>query len=174
MPGSPADAARCTVRPAASRPATCKATSRSCRKIWPRTSCASVRRTPSRARSSVSQTLATRACRPAGPFAGPMVVSMRPLTPANAIRAIQITSRFPAVHGAPVHVGLPALIGIKDIAKPDHGDAVEVRPDELPVFWACGVTPQAVIAAVKPPFAITHAPGSMLVTDLQNRQFALL
>ena len=114
------------------------------------------------------------ACTPAGPFAGPMVVSMRPLTPANAIRAIQITSRFPAVHGAPVHVGLPALIGIKDIAKPDHGDAVEVRPDELPVFWACGVTPQAVIAAVKPPFAITHAPGSMLVTDLQNRQFALL
>jgi uncharacterized protein YcsI (UPF0317 family) len=114
------------------------------------------------------------ACTPAGPFAGPMVVSMRPMTPAHAIRAIQITSRYPAVHGAPVHVGLPELIGIRDVAKPDLGDAIEVRPDELPVFWACGVTPQAVIAAVKPPFAITHAPGAMLVTDLKNRQFALL
>jgi uncharacterized protein YcsI (UPF0317 family) len=103
-----------------------------------------------------------------------MVVSMRPMTPAHAIRAIQITSRYPAVHGAPVHVGLPELIGIRDVAKPDLGDAIEVRPDELPVFWACGVTPQAVIAAVKPPFAITHAPGAMLVTDLKNRQFALL
>jgi uncharacterized protein YcsI (UPF0317 family) len=114
------------------------------------------------------------ACTPAGPFAGPMVVSMRPMTPAHAIRAIQITARYPAVHGAPVHVGLPELIGIRDVAKPDLGDAIEVRPDELPVFWACGVTPQAVIAAVKPPFAITHAPGSMLVTDIKNRQFALL
>jgi uncharacterized protein YcsI (UPF0317 family) len=114
------------------------------------------------------------ACTPAGPFSGPMVVSMRPLTPAHAIRAIQITSRYPAVHGAPVHIGLPTAIGIADIARPDHGDAIEVRSDELPVFWACGVTPQAVIAAVKPPFAITHAPGCMLVTDLQNRHFALL
>jgi len=99
---------------------------------------------------------------------------MRPLKPAHAIRAIQITTRFPAVHGAPVHIGLPELIGIKDIAKPDYGDAVPVKPDELPVFWACGVTPQAVIAAAKPSFAITHAPGCMLVTDLMNRQFAVL
>ena len=114
------------------------------------------------------------ACMAAGPFAGPMVVSMRPLTPSHAIRAIQITSRYPAVHGAPVHIGLPELIGVKDVMKPDHGDVMEVRADELPVFWACGVTPQAVIAAVKPPFAITHAPGSMLVTDLENRRFALL
>ena len=114
------------------------------------------------------------ACAPAGPFAGPLVVSMRPLKPAHAIRAIQITTRFPAVHGAPVHVGLPELIGIKDIARPDYGDAVPVKADELPVFWACGVTPQAVIAAAKPSFAITHAPGCMLVTDLMNRQFAVL
>ena len=114
------------------------------------------------------------ACTPAGPFAGPMVVSMRPLKPAHAIRAIQITSRFPAVHGAPVHVGLPELIGIKNLATPDYGDAVEIRADELPVFWACGVTPQSIIANVRPPFAITHAPGAMLVTDLKNRQFALL
>jgi uncharacterized protein YcsI (UPF0317 family) len=114
------------------------------------------------------------ACAPAGRFSGPMVVSMRPMQPQHAIRAIQITSRFPAVHGAPVHVGLPELIGIKNLAKPDYGDAVEVRADELPVFWACGVTPQSVIANVKPPFAITHAPGAMLVTDLKNRQFAVI
>lgn len=113
-------------------------------------------------------------CMPAGPFAGPMVVSMRPLKPADAIRAIQITSRFPAVHGAPVHIGKPELIGIQDIGKPDYGDPVEIRPDELPVFWACGVTPQAVIAAAKPDFAITHYPGSMLVTDLRNSRLAAL
>ena len=112
------------------------------------------------------------ACASAGRFAGPMVVSMRPLAPADVIRAVQITSRFPAVHGAPVHVGLPHLIGIRDIAKPDWGDAVEVKGDELPVFWACGVTPQAVIAAAKPDFAITHAPGAMLVTDLMNARLA--
>jgi len=114
------------------------------------------------------------ACTPAGRFSGPMVVSMRPLKPQHAIRAIQITSRFPAVHGAPVHIGLPERIGIRHLEKPDYGDAIEVRPDELPVFWACGVTPQSVIANVKPPFAITHAPGAMLVTDLKNRQFAVL
>jgi uncharacterized protein YcsI (UPF0317 family) len=114
------------------------------------------------------------ACKPAGPFAGPMVVSMRPLKPAQAIRAVQITTRFPAVHGAPVHIGLPGEIGIRDIAHPDFGDAVEVKADELPVFWACGVTPQAVIEAAKPAFAITHAPGTMLVTDLRNTQFAVM
>jgi uncharacterized protein YcsI (UPF0317 family) len=114
------------------------------------------------------------ACAPAGPFAGPLVVSMRPLKPADAIRAIQITSRFPAVHGAPVHIGKPEAIGIADLSRPDYGDAVEVRDDELPVFWACGVTPQAVIAAAKPDLAITHAPGAMLVTDLRNSRLAAL
>jgi uncharacterized protein YcsI (UPF0317 family) len=99
---------------------------------------------------------------------------MRPLSPADAIRAVQITSRYPAVHGAPVHVGLPELIGIPDLAKPDYGEAVEVRPDEVPVFWACGVTPQAVIAAARVPFAITHAPGSMLVTDRRNSEYAVI
>jgi uncharacterized protein YcsI (UPF0317 family) len=111
---------------------------------------------------------------PAGPFQGPMVVSMRPLRPADAIRAIQITSRFPAVHGAPVHIGLPEAIGIADIMKPDYGDAVEVKADELPVFWACGVTPQSVIAATRPDFAITHAPGCMLVTDRRNTEYAVI
>jgi uncharacterized protein YcsI (UPF0317 family) len=114
------------------------------------------------------------ACRPSGAFHGPMVVSMRPMRPADAIRAIQITSRFPSVHGAPVHIGLPAAIGIRDLSRPDYGDAVEVRPDELPVFWACGVTPQAVIAAVKPELCMTHAPGSMLVTDLRNSKLAVI
>jgi uncharacterized protein YcsI (UPF0317 family) len=111
---------------------------------------------------------------PAGRFAGPMVVSMRPLKPADAIRAIQVTSRFPSVHGAPVHFGDPAAIGIADIGRPDYGDAVDIRPGEVPVFWACGVTPQSVIAAVRPPFCITHAPGHMLVTDLLNSRLAVL
>lgn len=109
----------------------------------------------------------------AGRFRGPMVVSMRPFRPADAIRAIQITSRFPGVHGAPVHIGKPELIGIRDLARPDWGDAVTVRADELPVFWACGVTPQAVIAEAKPDFCITHAPGAMLITDLSNSRLAL-
>ncbi|MBR8653570.1 putative hydro-lyase [Achromobacter sp. Marseille-Q0513] len=110
----------------------------------------------------------------AGVFGGPLVVSMRPLKAADAIRAIQVTSRFPSVHGAPVHLGDPSLIGIADIAKPDYGDAVEILPDEIPVFWACGVTPQSVVASVKPEFCITHAPGHMLVTDLVNSQMAIL
>ena len=113
-------------------------------------------------------------CTPAGAFKGPLVVSMRPLVPKDAIRAIQITSRFPSVHGAPVHIGLPEAIGIRDLGAPDYGDAVPVHADELPVFWACGVTPQAVIAAAKPPFCITHAPGSMLVTDLRNSRMAMI
>lgn len=113
------------------------------------------------------------ACTPAGTFSGPMVVSMRPFRPAQAIRAIQITTRFPTVHGAPVHIGRPELIGITDLAHPDYGDPVEVRDDELPVFWACGVTPQSVITASKPPFAMTHAPGCMIVTDRRNTEFAL-
>jgi uncharacterized protein YcsI (UPF0317 family) len=111
---------------------------------------------------------------PAGPFHGPLVVSMRPMTPADAIRAVQITTRFPSVHGAPVHLGKPEMIGIKDIAKPDWGDAVPIRDDEIPVFWACGVTPQSVIATVKPEFCITHYPGAMLVTDRRNTEFAIM
>ena len=111
---------------------------------------------------------------PAGRFHGPLVVSMRPFCPADAIRAIQITSRFPGVHGAPVHIGKPELIGIRDLARPEWGDAVPVQADELPLFWACGVTPQAVIAEAKPDFCITHAPGSMLITDLANSRLAVL
>jgi uncharacterized protein YcsI (UPF0317 family) len=109
---------------------------------------------------------------PAGVFHGPLVVSMRPMTAADAIRAVQITSRFPRVHGAPVHLGRPDLIGIADLGAPDFGDPVEVKDDELPVFWACGVTPQAAVMAARPAFCITHAPGCMLVTDLLNHRVA--
>ncbi|HUI95295.1 MAG TPA: putative hydro-lyase [Xanthobacteraceae bacterium] len=116
----------------------------------------------------------TLATAPAGPFHGPMVVSMRPMRPADAIRAIQVTTRFPTVHGAPVHIGKPELIGIADLAKPDYGDAVPVHDDELPVFWACGVTPQSVVATVKPEFCITHFPGRMLVTDRRNAELAVM
>lgn len=108
----------------------------------------------------------------AGPFGGNMVVSMRPMKARDAIRAIQITSRFPAVHGAPVHIGNPAEIGIADLAKPDFGDAVEILLDELPVYWACGVTPQEAIRAAGLPFVITHKPGFMLVTDIPNSALA--
>jgi len=108
----------------------------------------------------------------AGAFGGPLVVSMRPLPAADAIRAIQITSRFPAVHGAPVHIGDPSRIGIRDLAQPEYGDAVEVLPHEIPVFWACGVTPQAALEQARPSLCITHAPGSMLITDLLNHQLA--
>lgn len=109
---------------------------------------------------------------PAGVFHGPMVVSMRPMTPADAIRAVQITARVPAVHGAPVHLGDPALIGIADLQKPDFGDPVAILPGEMPVYWACGVTPQAAVMAARPDFCITHSPGAMLVTDLLNSQLA--
>ena len=113
-------------------------------------------------------------CNSAGPFAGKMVVSMRPFRAADAIRAIQICTRFPAVHGAPVHLGDPGLIGIENLAHPDYGDAVSVGEHELPLFWACGVTPQVALEAARPPFAITHSPGCMLVTDLRNSQLAVM
>lgn len=103
---------------------------------------------------------------------GPLVVSMRPLKAADAIRAIQITSRFPSVHGAPVHLGDPSRIGIADLQQPDYGDPPVVLDGEIPVFWACGVTPQSVIHTVRPPFSITHAPGHMLITDVPNARLS--
>lgn len=108
----------------------------------------------------------TIACRPAGRFSGPLVVSMRPMTPEQAVRATEITARYPSVHGAPVHVGDPDGLGIDALDTPDYGDAVEIRDGEVPVFWACGVTPQAVAAASRPELMITHAPGHMFVTDV--------
>lgn len=105
------------------------------------------------------------ACRPAGRFSGPLVVSMRPMTSHEAIRATEITARFESMHGEPVHIGDPSALGIASLAVPDYGDPVELRRDEVPVFWACGVTPQAVAAASRPELMITHAPGHMFITD---------
>lgn len=106
-----------------------------------------------------------RACVPVGPFAGPLVVSMRPMPAALVPLATAVTARYPRMHGAPVHSGDPAALGIANLAQPDYGDAVPILPGEVPVFWACGVTPQAVAQAARLPFMITHAPGHMLVGD---------
>jgi uncharacterized protein YcsI (UPF0317 family) len=114
----------------------------------------------------------TIATTPSGPFRGPLVVTMRPFQPDDAERAADISARYPSVHGGPVHVGDPAAIGIADLAHPDWGDAVEIRPGEVPVFWACGVTPQAAAIEARLPFCLTHAPGSLLITDLLNRDLA--
>lgn len=111
-------------------------------------------------------------CTPAGKMHGPMVVSMRPLKADKVVRATQITSRYVAVHGAPVHFGDPSQIGIADLGRPDFGDAVRIEADEIPVFWACGVTPQAVVMEAKPELCITHAPGYMFISDLLNEELA--
>lgn len=113
-------------------------------------------------------------CVPAGAFHGKTVVSMRPMPQEHVIRSVQVTSRFPAVHGAPIHIGNPELIGITDINKPDFGDAVRINPGETPVFWACGVTPQAVAMTVKPDLMITHAPGHMFICDIRDEDLAVL
>jgi uncharacterized protein YcsI (UPF0317 family) len=110
----------------------------------------------------------TVACTPAGVFHGPMVVSMRPMTPAQAEEAARVCARYPRSHGAPVQVGAPAALGIGDLSKPDFGDPVEIRAGEVPVFWACGVTPQAVAMEARPPLLLTHAPGHMFLTDLRE------
>ena len=124
--------------------------------------------------SNVPMYVTSIATDPAGVFHGPMVVSMRPIPAGQVVRAVQVTSRFPAVHGAPVHVGDPAAIGIAAIDRPDLGDPVEIRAGEVPVFWACGVTPQAVAMASKPPLMITHAPGHMFLTDHRDAEYSVL
>jgi uncharacterized protein YcsI (UPF0317 family) len=107
-------------------------------------------------------------CRPAGRLSGPLVVSMRPVPAAQVVTAVQVTARMPDVHGSPVHVGAPEALGITDLAQPDFGDPVDAHEGDVPVFWACGVTPQAALMASRPPFAITHAPGFMFVTDIPD------
>lgn len=113
-----------------------------------------------------------RQCVPAGIFHGPLVVSMRPVPADLVIRAVQITARFPRVHGAPVHLGDPQEIGVTDLTKTDFGDVVTIKEGEVPIFWACGVTPQAVAMEAKPEFMITHAPGHMFITDLRDQDLA--
>ena len=109
-------------------------------------------------------------CEPAGIFSGEMVVSMRPIPYEQIVKAVTVTGQMPKVHGTPIHIGDPSVIGIKDVNKPDFGDAVSIMPGEVPVFWCCGVTPQSVVMNVKPSFCITHAPGHMLITDVKNTE----
>ena len=111
---------------------------------------------------------------PAGIFSGPMVVSMRPIHQDKIVRAVQVTSRFPATHGAPIQIGDPRSIGIKDLSCPDFGDPVDLEPHEIPVFWACGVTPQAVALSCKPSLMLTHAPGKMFITDQKDADYSVL
>ena len=99
-----------------------------------------------------------------------MVCSMRPMTPENAQKAYDITVKMPNVHGAPVHMGPAEGVGVADVMKPDYGDAVDIYEGEIPVFWPCGVTPQAAVENAKPPIAITHAPGHMFITDIINSE----
>jgi uncharacterized protein YcsI (UPF0317 family) len=107
-------------------------------------------------------------CESAGPFEGEMVVSMRPIKSRDVARVVEISGRFDVAHGVPVHIGNPGVIGIADLAKPDYGDAVSIEDDEVPMFWACGVTPQWVAQKSRLPLCITHAPGKMFVTDLKG------
>ncbi|WP_374224997.1 putative hydro-lyase [Streptomyces sp. RK62] len=115
-----------------------------------------------------------RPCRPAGRLSGPMVVSMRPVPPQHVAAALRETGLLPAVHGGPVHCGDPAALGIADLGRPDFGDPVDLEPGDIPMFWACGVTPQAAVMASRPPFAITHAPGQMFLTDARDEQYRIV
>jgi len=123
---------------------------------------------------NVSMYITDRVCRPAGPFSAPLVVTMRPMTPEEAIRATQVTTRFHLTHGAPIHVGSPEDLGIKDIEQPDFGEPVEIRSGEIPVFWACGVTSTLAATSVPLPLAITHSPGHMFVSDLLDDHLTIL
>jgi uncharacterized protein YcsI (UPF0317 family) len=117
---------------------------------------------------NVSMFRTNRECRSAGRLSGPLVVSMRPIPAQQVVTAVQVTARMPQVHGAPVHIGAPVALGIQDLSVPDFGDPVDLQDGDVPVFWACGVTPQAALMASRPPFAITHAPGYMFVTDIPD------
>ena len=124
-------------------------------------------------KKNVSMYITNRTCEPAGPFTAPLVVSMRPMTPAQAVRAVQITTRFHLTHGAPVHIGDPEQIGIKDLAHPEFGDPVSILPGEVPVFWACGVTSALAATSTLLPLIITHAPGHMFVSDLKDEDMTI-
>jgi len=123
---------------------------------------------------NVSMYITNRDCQPAGPFSAPLVVTMRPMRPEQAVRAVQITTRFHLTHGAPVHLGSPERIGIDDLNRPDFGDPVTIRPDEIPVFWACGVTTILAATSTPLPLVITHAPGHMFISDLRDEHLTLL
>ena len=124
--------------------------------------------------SNVSMYITSIQTAPAGAFSGPMVVSMRPIKQDKVIKAVTVTTRYPSVHGAPIHIGNPASIGIQDITTPDIGDPTDILDDEVPVFWACGVTPQAVAMNSKPSLMITHSPGHMFITDSPDEKYSVL
>lgn len=123
--------------------------------------------------TNVPMYITNRPCVPAGRFAGPTVASMRPIPNPLVPKAVLCTGRFPSVHGAPIHIGDPEALGIADVNRPDFGDPVPIRPGETPVFWACGVTPQAVVMASKPPFVITHSPGHMFLCNPRDADYAV-
>lgn len=124
--------------------------------------------------SNVAMYVTNQPCTSAGRFGGPLVVSMRPVPAGLVPVAAEVTAAYPAAHGAPVHVGDPRALGIDDLSRPDFGDPVAAQPGDVPMFWACGVTPQVALAAARLPFAITHAPGHMLVTDVPDRDLRVL
>ena len=123
---------------------------------------------------NVAMFITNIACEPAGVFRGPMVVSMRPIPAHQVEAAVQVSGRYPSVHGAPIQIGSPEALGVKDIHKPDFGDPSVFYPGEVPVFWACGVTPQSVAMTVKPEIMITHCPGHMFLTDIPNESLAVV
>lgn len=123
---------------------------------------------------NVSMFITNIPCEPAGIFHGPLVVSMRPIPGHQVAKAVQVSGRYPAVHGAPIHIGSPEALGVRDINKPDFGDPLPFHPGEVPVFWACGVTPQSVAMTVKPEIMITHCPGHMFLTDIPNESLAIV
>ena len=123
---------------------------------------------------NVSMYITDWLCIPAGPFSAPLVVTMRPMTPEQAVRAVQVTTRFHLTHGAPIHLGDPGDIGIDNLKQPDFGDPVTVKPGEIPVFWACGVTSQLAATSAPLPRVITHAPGHMFVSDLRDEDLTIL
>ena len=112
-----------------------------------------------------------RECVPSGPFSGPMVVSMRPYRPDEIPLAVTVSSRYPMMHGAPVHIGDPEALGVRNLEEPEFGDPISIDEDQIPIFWACGVTPQAVAMKVAPPLVITHSPGHMFITDRLNGEY---
>ncbi|NVM26749.1 MAG: putative hydro-lyase [Desulfobacterales bacterium] len=123
---------------------------------------------------NISMYITNRTCQPAGPFSAPLVVTMRPMRPEEAVRAVQVTTRFHLTHGAPIHLGSPKEIGVGDLSRPDFGDPVTIRPGEIPVFWACGVTAILAATSIPLPLVITHAPGHMFVSDLRDEDLTLL
>ncbi len=120
---------------------------------------------------NVPMYVTNRECVPSGPFAGPMVVSMRPFEAGELPLVVSASGRYPSMHGAPVHIGDPEALGIRDLAEPEFGEPVEIEEGQLPVFWACGVTPQAVAMKAKPPLVITHSPGHMFITDCRHPEY---